>query len=98
MIKRYHDLCSKFAKCEKAPRTKPELEDFKALLLMDIRYLLGCDIEWRQHEEPASGAAATANSANEAVLGSGKSDDDKSTSDPEPTAPTDASPVFWPRR
>ena len=61
---------------------------------MDIRYLLGCNIEWRQHEEPASSAAATGNSATEAVLGSAKSDDDNSTSDPEPTAPTDASPVF----
>jgi len=91
---RYHDLCSKFAKCEKAPRTKPELEDFKALLLLDIRYLLGCDIEWRQHEAPASGAAATANSAPEPVLGSGKSDDDNGSSDAEPTAPPDASPVF----
>ena len=60
---RYHKLCSKFAMCEKAPRTKGELEDFKALLLMDIGYLLGCDIEWRPHEEPASGGAATGNSA-----------------------------------
>ena len=46
-------------------------------------YLLGCDIEWLPYEEPASGGADTGNSATESVLGSGKSDDDKSTSDAE---------------
>ena len=47
---------------------------------MDIAILMGCDIEWQPYSDPSSSGAAT---ASEAVLASGKSDDDKSGSDAE---------------
>ena len=77
---------------KKSPRTKAELEDFKALLLMDIAILSGCDIEWQPYSEPSSSAAPSA----EAVLASANSGDDNSSSDAEAAGPVTnaASPVF----
>ena len=56
---------------------KVELGDFKALLLLDISILSGCDIEWQPYSHPSSGAAPTA----EAVLAFANSGDDNSSSD-----------------
>ena len=88
---RYLELCVNFEQLETAPRTKVELEDFKALLLMDIFILSGCDIEWQPYSDPSSSAAPTS----EAVLASANSGDDNSSSDAEAAgAGKAASPVF----
>ena len=53
----YLKLCANFAKLKKAPRTKAELEGFKALLLMDVSILSGCNIEWQPYSDSSSSAA-----------------------------------------
>ena len=81
-----------FCEIGKSTKNKAELEDFKALLLMDISILSGCDINWQPYSEPSSSAAPTA----EAVLAFANSGDDNSSSDAEAAGPvTNApSPVF----
>ena len=43
----YSTLCATIAEAKYLPRTRELLNNFKELLLLDIRFVAGCDIKWQ---------------------------------------------------
>ena len=84
------------AKSEYSPKTKPALESFKELIVMDITFLAGCDVQWDAPRSPPTPPLAPEDpSVLLSVLRGGNPGDDASTSGEESgDCATKPSPVF----
>ena len=67
----YLQLSADFAIMRYSPKSKPALQQFISLLLLDIALLLGCDIAWKKNPPPAPA---------QTVLEAGRASDDGDTS------------------
>ena len=76
--KQYPDLHAELSKIDYSPQSEAALTNFKALLLLEIVLLSGCDYDW---STPAVGSVAGG-----AVLGAAAADDDADDSGPEAAA------------
>jgi len=76
--KQYLDLHAELSKIDYSPQSEAALTNFKALLLLEIVLLSGCDYDW---STPAVGSVAGG-----AVLGAAAADDDADDSGPEAAA------------
>ena len=48
----YLQLSADFAIMRYSPKSKPALQQFISLLVLDIALLLGCDITWKKNPDP----------------------------------------------
>jgi len=67
----YSELSADFASISYAPKTKTALENFKELILLDLKILLGADIPWQRSGKQLPTAALSQADADDDKSGSG---------------------------